>query len=110
MGIYANIYDSESGRDSLSVWPASVHRVLVINAEGPFERKEGEAAVMIVPAHGGRGCVMAVPVNEAGEKWPGVMKGYSYVASSDSRFSELVERISGHPFYGAVSLHDRCEW
>lgn len=121
MGIHAQIYDSASGRDSLSVWPQDTREVLVLNAEGPFERKPGQPAVVIVPGYGGVGTVRAAPVDDAGNEIRGVMKGYSYIGSSDSRFGALVERVinervqaqyPGAPrqrFYGAVALHDRLE-
>lgn len=44
------------------------------------------------------------PANAAGP-----MFGGCYVATSDSRFSDEVERIVGGRFYGAVALHDRFE-
>lgn len=37
------------------------------------------------------------------------MFGGAYVATSDSRFRELVESVTEAPFYGAVALHDRFE-
>lgn len=108
MGIYADIYDSAAGRDALSVWPA-ITKVLVMNADGPFLRRPGEPAVKIVRANGGPGMARAVPVNNEGDVIGGTMKGYSFIASSDSRFAECVQRVIGAPFYGAVALHDRRE-
>lgn len=40
---------------------------------------------------------------------PGTMMGGNYAASSDSRFSELAAELLGHPFYGALAIHDRRE-
>ncbi len=37
------------------------------------------------------------------------MMGGSFVHSSDSRFSRIVEEVLGDRFHGAVSLHDRQE-
>jgi hypothetical protein len=107
MGIIANIYDCEHGRDRLSILGA-VKRVTVVNAEGPFEPTEDCPAVLLVPTNGSRGCIRAVPADayKAG-KW--LMKGYSFIASSDGRFYAAVEELTGAPFYGAIALHDRCE-
>lgn len=107
MGLYANIYDCGYGRDALSVLPKMASQVFVANVEGPFERKAGEAAVMLeshMP-----GIVRAVPINEAGEVDGWLMKGYSFIGCSDSRFSRKVEQLIGGRFYGAVALHDRKE-
>lgn len=113
MGIYASIYDPAHGRDSLSVWPAEVSEVLVVNAEGPFERNRGEPAVEIVMREFPWGRVLhAAPLDDDGNRMDGpaiLMKGYSYIASSDDRFSALCGKLLGHRFYGAVALHDRKE-
>lgn len=37
------------------------------------------------------------------------MMGGCYVATSDSRWTELLESLLGHGFYGALPLHDRWE-
>lgn len=109
MALHANIYDSDSGRDPLSVWPSMARRVVVLNAAGPFDRKPGEYAVILRPGYGGRGTCVAVPVDAEGKQIPGTMKGYSFISSSDSRFREAVEAITEAPFYGAIALHDRLE-
>lgn len=44
------------------------------------------------------------PVPGARE-WPAA----NYAATSDSRFADLVSQLTGHPFYGAVAIHDRIE-
>jgi len=36
--------------------------------------------------------------------------GGNYAETCDSRVSELTERLTGHRFYGALSVHDRREW
>lgn len=107
MGIYANIFDSARGRDALSILPKMADQVLVLNAAGPFDRRAGEPAV-VIESHM-PGIVRAVPVDQDGKPIAGTMKGYSFIASSDSRFSELVEGLTGARFYGAVALHDRKE-
>lgn len=39
----------------------------------------------------------------------GYMAGGSYVATSDSRLSQEIQRVAGIQFYGALALHDRSE-
>lgn len=59
------------------------------------------------------GCAFLAPVewSERGQFWtaPRGMAGGNYAATSDSRVSELVEKINGARFYGALSVHDRFE-
>lgn len=110
MGLHATIYDGPHGRDGLSVWPADTKEVFVDNAEGPFERKPGEPAVRILMRNlGGRKVLHAAPIDDSGKLIDMTMKGYSYIACSDGRFSQLCDNLLGHAFYGAVALHDRKE-
>lgn len=56
------------------------------------------------------GTVIVVPVSApSGVTHCGPMASGAYVASSDSRFREAVEKLLGHRFYGALPLHDRYE-
>lgn len=121
MGIHASIYASgDWGRDPLSVLPPGAQEVLVINAEGPFEPRPGDVLVKI-ESHV-FGCARAVPVLPDGsddKRW--LMFGGRFIASSDSRFGQLVEKVilerqrkeypdaRRHHFYGALPLHDRYE-
>lgn len=118
MGITASIYRAEfyDGRTELNEM-RDVEEVTVVNADGPFEPEADAPAVLLRKGHGGR-TVRAVPaVKESGvwveatvaERPIGPMAGGTYIATSDSRFSELVREITGGDFYGAVALHDRYE-
>jgi hypothetical protein len=109
MGIIANIFSNEGRRDSLSVLPERARAVCVINADGPFEPSVECPPVMVMKAAGASGCARIVPVNAAGVVQAGVSFGGRYIASSDRRFGEAVERACGQHFYGAVALHDRLE-
>jgi hypothetical protein len=110
MGIYAKIYASDYGRDPLSVVASGVQEVLVVNADGPFQPQPGDQLVRLEGGYAGA-AVRAVPINANGSKAPGLMFGGRYIASSDSRFGQAVERERGDgaQFYGAVPLHDRLE-
>ena len=45
----------------------------------------------------------------SGEGIVGPMAGGNFAATSDSRFSQMIEDITGHRFYGAIPIHDRYE-
>lgn len=119
MGLTADIY--KSGGRSWSNGGISDHadEVTIVNANGPFDPDEKRPAVAIV--HGNlAGTVKAIPVVplESGgfrelrtdeTKGIGPMMGGCYIATSDGRFSDLVESLLGHRFYGAIPLHDRYE-
>ena len=83
----------------------------VVNAEGPFNPSDKYPAV-IVDSHVD-GCVRAIPAEYVAGKWVKAQGWYvaggAYIASSDGRFNALVTKLTGAPFYGAVSLHDRKE-
>lgn len=66
-----------------------------------FEPDSTAPAVIVVYRHfGGQRLVSVEPLDSNGWNY---MAGGSYVATSDSRFGDLIG------FYGAVSLHDRYE-
>jgi hypothetical protein len=115
MGLIANIfkttYDCSNGGVS-----SECSEVTIVNIEGPFEPTEDRPAVLLVENAGGTvKIVPAVEVEDANEyhgKWApklGSMMGGTYVATSDSRFTNAVERLLGSRFYGAVPFHDRYE-
>ena len=58
---------------------------------------------------GAFGSIHLVPIKETPKGHVGYMMGGCYVATSDSRFNEMVEKILGHSWYGAIALHDRTE-
>lgn len=111
MGLPVSIYRSEHECD-LNVFQKS-RRLTIVNIDGPFEPSQDAPAAMLVKGNL-RGCAKVVPAVQVADgsyiplpAWS--MFGGSYVASSDSRFGEAVERIVGSRFSGAVALHDRVE-
>jgi hypothetical protein len=56
----------------------------------------------------GFGSSVKVIPEEAEGKW--TMMGGNYAATSDSRFSQLCDRLIGGHFYGAVAVFDRVEF
>jgi hypothetical protein len=108
MGIHVNIYKEGDYDCTMGGESSYAKGLTVINAEGPFEPSEDYPAAELVMAEpiGGRKILRLIPVSKK-EKW--TMFGGNYGASSDSRFSELCERLLGGSFYGAVAIHDRVE-
>jgi hypothetical protein len=116
MGIHVNIYKQAREEDT---WLGAVDCTMggessyamgftVVNAEGPFEPCEDYPAAELVMKEvgGGRKILRLIPVSKK-EKW--TMFGGNYASTSDSRFSELCEKLLGATFYGAVAVHDRVE-
>ena len=115
MGLHVEIYRdlnmggcSAHGVSDIQTRP-EVRGVTIINIEAPHEpSKECPAASLVAEKHFKHPTVRVVPL-ELLEKKAWSMMGGSYVATSDSRFNEAIEQLTGHTFYGAVALHDRTE-
>jgi hypothetical protein len=105
MGLNAYIFKSNLGECSNSGVSARYDQVCIVNIEGPFEPDDNHPAVELV-ADRVEGIARIVPVELVG-RW--AMMGGCYIATSDSRFSQAVEKLIGNKFYGAVPLHDRVE-
>ena len=104
MGMIASVFRSDLGDCSNRGVSARAKKVCVINVEGPFDPDAETPAVRLVKRRYGN--VVAIPVGlEDGE----VMFGGTYVSTSDSRFHEAVEELSGYDFGFPVALHDRVE-
>lgn len=115
MGLHVEIYrdDTQGGCSNHGVSDIQtrphIKGLTIINIEAPFEpSKEYPAASLIAEKHFQYPTVRVVPL-ELLEQNAWAMMGGSYVATSDSRFNEAIERLTGHTFYGAVALHDRTE-
>jgi len=117
MGLHVEIYRCyELGNGGCSNYGVSdiqtrphIRGLTITNIEAPFEpSNEYPAAQLVVEKHFKYPTVRVVPQEllDAGA-WS--MMGGSYVATSDSRFNEKIEELTGHTFYGAVALHDRTE-
>lgn len=102
MGMIANVY-----RNGAPCALNAIHGdgVCLINVAGPFEPSDKYPAATLCAGYV-KGSAIIKPVTAHGKRG---MFGGAYVATSDSRFSEAVEKLIGAPFYGAVPLHDRFE-
>lgn len=105
MGLIVSILKPAGSNCSAGGVSARYTELTLMNVDGQFEPSESRPAAYL---KGGNlpGTAIVVPEENMG-KWS--MMGGCYVATSDSRFSEAVERIVGARFYGAVALHDRVE-
>lgn len=104
MGMVAQIFrgDRDCSNGGIS---SRARGVCVMNVAGPFEASDEYPAVLLVP--GPFNSVHLVPAELPSDSV--TMAGGCFVHTSDSRFSQAVEKLLGHRFYGAVALHDRVE-
>jgi hypothetical protein len=117
MGLIVSILeDKRIGNCSNGGVSSEKDSLTLVNVEGPFEPDETRPAALLLKGNV-PGVARVVPAVEVdGEYKPlrppagvGPMMGGAYVATSDSRFGQAVEKITGSRFYGAVALHDRFE-
>jgi len=104
MGMLAYVYDSPLGNCSNSGLSSKFTQVCVVNVDGPFDPKPDTPAVTLTKTRYGN--LVCIPVGLEG-KW--TMFGGAYVTTSDSRFNEAVEKLSGYGHGFPVALHDRVE-
>lgn len=111
MGLILEVFKCRYGDCSAGGISHDHAEVTAVNCEGPFDPTPERPAV-IIESHVA-GCLRAIPATDDGKpkKFPGAgpMFGGTYVACSDSRFSQKVAQLLGHKFYGAVAFHDRFE-
>lgn len=114
MGMIVNVLRSASYGDCTNNGvSAQFDQLCLVNVDGPFDPSDTAGAAMLVKGNVD-GIVVIKPAFEEDDgsyhvtnQW--VMMGGNYAATSDSRFSQAVERILGDRFYGAVAIHDRVE-
>lgn len=116
MGILANVYRNATFGDASNDGVSSRYdTVCVVNVPGPFDPEPGHPPFLLIGHPTMKGIVRAVPAYKtarAGEWLPVPLHhsfGGNFLYSSDGRFSRKAEEITGNPFYGAVSIHDRLE-
>lgn len=109
MGLHINIYKcnryGDCTNNGVSSW--DIKGLTITNVDGAFEPCDKyPSAELVVQEHFNRKTIKIVPTHVGNRH---SMFGGNYGATSDSRFSETVERMLGHSFYGAVPIHDRVE-
>lgn len=106
MGLHVSVYRNGSYDCTNGGFSSMFSTLCLTNVEGPFDPDETAPAALLVAGHV-PGTVRIIGTENKG-KWP--MMGGNYAATSDSRFTQHVEKLIGAPFYGAVPIHDRFEY
>ena len=102
----SDAYDCTNGGIS-----SSAKQICIVNIDGPSEPSfDIPAAILTTNSLGNP--IIRPARQDFGMPWtvhPGqFMMGGNYAATSDSRFSEAVRKLSPN-FYGALPIHDRQE-
>lgn len=84
------------------------HDTLYVACPDGFIDVDADDPALFVLRRGFRGTVYLEPNVKPQGKIGGMMGG-SYAGTSDSRFSEMCEALTGHSWHGAVAVHDRFE-
>jgi len=108
MGLLVDVY--KNGKYDCTnggVSARNIKGLCLTNVSGPFDPSDDYPAAKLVKQTFGFGSSVKVIPEEAEGKW--TMMGGNYAATSDSRFSDKIEEMLGHGFYGAVPIHDRVE-
>ena len=88
-------------------WTEEHDELYVACPEGPFEVDPDDPALFDLHM-GVFGTLRLEPRNKP-SGCCGPMMGGSYAGTSDSRFTRMCEHLTGHPWHGAVAVHDRFE-
>ena len=109
MGLTVNVYRWGLGDCTNGGASAEVKSICVVNIPGPFNPRPESPAFELVEGPGGQGHAILRPVEAKKPGMVGPMSGGNFGYSSDSRFSEAVQKLTGSRHYGAVHIHDRYE-
>ena len=112
MGLRVSIYRTDGDYSNGGV-SGRVNQLTLINVEGPFEPSDYAPASKLVEGNlGGAKVVSCIdhPTNMMGDmsKLIGPMMGGTYVSTSDSRFSEKLQKLGVNRGV-AIPFHDRYE-
>ena len=108
MGMLVNVLRATSRDCTNGGLSSRFNTLCVMNAHGPFMPNEHTPPVVL--RKGAYGSIHIVPATVEGVAEAGhFMAGGNYAGSSDGRFTNAVEAMLGHNFYGAVAIHDRKE-
>ena len=107
MGLIINVYRAVDFPDcTLNGISGKFAELTLVNVSGPFEPDEKRPAAWLMPGHIPHSARIVVvdPATDTG--W--AMMGGNYAGTSDSRFNEAVQKLTGaRP--GVVAVHDRYE-
>lgn len=110
MGLNVSVYKFPLGDcTNNGISGGDTRELCLVNVDGPFNPRPGIPAAMLVNGNM-QGLAKIVPAKElavgfyTAEGW--WMMGGNFGHTSDSRFREAVEKITGHPSSGAIPIHD----
>lgn len=109
-GLYVNIFTTKMFKGCANGGVSEHYDELLIVGEGIpeiFSAREGEPVLKL--EKGPMNTVRAKLLPEFAPEGKCAMSGGAFVSTTDSRFSEAIEKLLGHGFYGAIALHDRYE-
>lgn len=114
MGLNVSVFRNPLGNFTNNGISSKVTELCIVNIKGPSDPSCYAPAALLVKGNL-KGIVHIVPAAKNGDRWQPAtgwaMMGGNYAATSDSRFTEAIESLNGgHPFYGAVAIHDRYEF
>lgn len=103
LDVYANEHYRMCSNGGWTEWHDELY---VACPDGNWEIEETDPALFDL-IRGPFGIVYIRPRN--GGVGVGPMMGGSYAGTCDSRFTRMCEELTGHPWHGAVAVHDRYE-
>lgn len=111
MGMIVDIYSSAAWpRDPFSAIPDNIRQLCVLNIPGPWKPSDDTFPALLIkgPQWGNDPNPVIIPATADGE--PLITSrafGGRFAYTSDSRFNEAVEALTGRNWTGAIPVHDR---
>ena len=106
--VHLNVFRWNLG-DCTNGGVSAANERLALYSSGTDTPKPEHAANAVYVDRNAFGDPIIVPLAGGPAGSVGPMMGGNYAATSDSRLSELVEKVTGRRFYGALPIHDRYE-
>lgn len=111
MGLLVNVFKTSDVDCTNNGISSKVHGLCLVNVDGPFTPSKEYPAALLETHRAG--IVRIVPAGRMPNGWIRAngwwMMGGNFANTSDSRFTNAVEKLTGQCFYGAVAIHDRQE-
>ena len=104
MGMTVEVLRSNMGDSTNNGASSRFDRLTITNVSGPFEPTNRAPAAKLLRCRTG---ALAIVPDEIAERW--YMFGGNFAYTSDSRFMEAIETITGHRDTKAVPIFDRIE-
>lgn len=104
MGLTVEVLRSTMGDCTNNGASSRFDRLTITNVSGPFEPSRNAPPAKLMRCRTG---ALAIVPDEIAERW--YMFGGNFAYTSDSRFMEAIETITGHRDTKAVPIFDRVE-